>query len=325
MARQILLLIEKSTHCLSYYDTDCGKRLHTVPLPDFPHEFTLDAGRSIAWIGHYGVANSGSADIGGHEVMALDVARGRIIDRLSLGDRMNRPHGVGLDDHGRLYALSEGAGRIAVWDDPAKGGAPDRTVPVGGCKPHLFAVAGNGRRCYSMNLGSNDVTVFDPQDPSVPPVPISTGDKPEGRHLRADERVLFVTNRISETVVAIDTATLEIVAREQVSGDPVRIFHDPARGRLMTIDYLGKTISLLDDRNLKISTRVALDSRPISMSFDSGMQRAFVSMDSDEIHVLDLGELTVTQKFSTFREPDVSAIVMLDEQAEVIARFPPAS
>lgn len=325
MARQILLLIEKSAHCLSYYDADSGTRLHSVPLPDFPHEFTLDAGRAMAWIGHYGVTNSGSADAGGHEVMALDVARGRIIDRLSLGDGMNRPHGVGLDGQGRLYALSEGAGRIAVWDDPARGGAPDRTAPVGGLKPHLFAVTSDGRRCYSMNLGSNDVTVFDPRDASVTPVPISTGDKPEGRHLRADERMLFVTNRISETVVAIDTATLEIVAREHVSGDPVRIFHDPERERLMTIDYLGKTISLLDDRSLKITRRVALDSRPISMSFDSGMKRAFVSMDSDEIHVLDLGELTVTQKFSTFREPDVSAIVTLDEQAEAIAGSLPTS
>ncbi|RNF36272.1 YncE family protein [Paracoccus methylarcula] len=325
MARQILLLIEKSAHCLSYYDTGSGTRLHSVPLPDYPHEFTLDDRRAMAWIGHYGVANSGSADRGGHEVLALDIAGGRITGRLSLGKGLNRPHGVGMDGRGRLYALSEGAGRIAVWDDPGRGGAPDRTVPVGGEKPHLFAVTADGRRCYSTNLGSNDVTVFDPRDPGVTPVSIRTGDKPEGRLLRADEKMLFVTNRISETVVAIDTATFEILARESVSGDPVRIFHDPGRGRLMTIDYLGKTISLLDDRSLKISRRVALDSRPISMSFDHGMRRAFVSMDSDEIHVLDLDALTVTQRFATFREPDVSVIVTLDEQAEAVAGGSPAA
>lgn len=321
MARKILLLIEKSAHCLSYYDAESGARLHSVALPAFPHEFVLDMARGLAWIGHYGLANSRSTGSGGHEVIALDLARGRIIDRLSLGERMNRPHGVGLDGHGRLYALSEEAGMIATWDDPSSGGAPSRAVPVGGLKPHLFAVTGDGRRCYSMNLASNDVTVFDPRDSSVTPVAISTGEKPEGRHLRADEKVLFVTNRISETVVAIDTSTLEIVAREYVPGDPVRIFHDSGRGRLMTIDHLGQTISLLDDRTLQIVRRLELDSFPISMSFDYGMDWAFVSMDSDEIHVLDLATLAITRKFATLREPDVSAIITLDEHAKVISGY----
>lgn len=323
MARKVLLLIEKSAHCLSYYDAESGARLHSVSLPTFPHEFALDLARGVAWIGHYGLANSRSTGSGGHEVIALEMARGKIIDRLSLGARMNRPHGVGLDEHGRLYALSEEAGMLATWDDPSSGGAPNRKVSVGGLKPHLFAVTGDGKRCYSMNLASNDVTVFDPRDSSVTPVAISTGEKPEGRHLRADEKVLFVTNRISETVVAIDATTLEIVARENVSGDPVRIFHDPGRGRLMTIDHLGQTISLLDDRNLRTMRRVALDSFPISMSFDRGMERAFVSMDSDEIHVLDLSTLAITRKFATLREPDVSAIVTLDENAEAISGLAP--
>lgn len=320
MPKDVLLLIEKSAHRLSCYDIDGGELLHVVPLPEFPHEFTLNADRGIAYIGHYGVANSGSEDTGGHEVLALDVAAGRIVDRFSLGDGMNRPHGIGMDGMGRLYALSETAARIAIWDDPRKGGAPDRTAPTGGRKPHLFAVSRDGRRCYSMNLGSNDVTVFDPQDPSVTPVPVSTGEMPEGRLLREDEKLLFVTNRKSETVVALDTATLEITASENVPGDPVRIFHDRRRSRLMTVDYRGRSLTLLDDRSLKTIGRVELEVPPISLSFDKSMTRAFISTDANELHFLDLDRLAVTRKIPTGKEPDVSAIVSLDDDAAILSR-----
>lgn len=318
--RNILLLIEKSAHCLSYYDVESGERLHTVQLPDFPHEFTLNADRSIAYIGHYGVANSGSSDLGGREVIALDVAKGEIIDRFSLGEDMNRPHGIGMDEKGRLYALSEGAAKIAVWDTPSKGGAPDRTAPTGGLKSHLFALTKDGRRCYSMNLDSNNVTLFDPHDPYVTPVPIVTGEKPEGRLLRADERVLFVTNRTSETVVAIDTSSLEVTASADVAGDPVRIFHDTKRGRLMTINYQGRSVSVLDDQSLREMNRIELEAPPIAMSFDKETTQAFLSVDADKLHYLDLDQLAVSKTIETFAEPDVSAAVTLQADAPAISR-----
>lgn len=325
MPKDVLLLIEKSSHCLSYYDVPSGERLHTVQLPEFPHEFTLNADQSVAYIGHYGVINSGSTDQGGHEVLALDVARGEIIDRFSLGDGMNRPHGIGMDGQGRLYALSEGAGRMAVWDAPSKGGAPDRTAPTGGLKSHLFALTKDGRRCYSMNLDSNNVTIFDPHDPDVTPVPVSTGEKPEGRLLRADERVLFVTNRNSETVVAVDTSTLEITASASVPGDPVRIFHDTKRGHLMTINYRGRSVSVLDDQTLRELNRLELEAPPIAMSFDAAMGRAFLSVDADQLQFLDLDTLSISKTIPTYSEPDVSAVVTLNENAPVLSQEQPAS
>ncbi|MGO8301470.1 hypothetical protein ACC841_36380, partial [Rhizobium ruizarguesonis] len=78
-----------------------------------------------------------------------------------------------------------------------------------------------------------------------------------------------------------------------VPGDPVRIFHDEKRGRLMTIDYVGKTISLLDDKTLKTQCRVSIDAAPISMSLDGDLRSAFVSVDANQVHVLDLDTLHI--------------------------------
>nr|WP_067288807.1 hypothetical protein [Marinobacterium profundum] len=323
--RKVLLLIEKSSNCLSYYDVESGKRLHTVDLPDFPHEFVLTADGSRVYIGHYGVINSGSTGDGGNEILALDVAAGKIADRFSCGEGMGRPHGIGLDGNGRLYALSETASTLLVWDNPAKGGAPDRSAPSGGVKSHLFAITRDGNTCYSMNLASNDVTRFNPQDTSIAPVSLNTGEKPEGRLLRADEKMLYVANRGSETLVAIDTVSFSVVASTSAPGDPVRIFHDSRRGRLMTINYGGKSVSVFDESSLERVGGIDLQAAPVAMSLDPEMKHAYLSVDDNMLHIVDLDTLAISQSIYTHEEPDVSAIVMLADDCNAIANGTPRS
>lgn len=321
--RKVLLLIEKSSDCLSYYDVESGERLHTVDLPSFPHEFVVTADGSRVYIGHYGVINSGSTDQGGNEILALDVAAGKIVDRFSCGEGMGRPHGIGMDGNGRLYALSETAATLLVWDNPKKGGAPDRSAPSGGLKSHLFAVTADGNICYSMNLVSNDVTRFNPQDASITPVSLSTGEKPEGRLLRADEKVLYVANRGSETLVAVDTESFSVVASTSAPSDPVRIFHDTLRGRLMTINYGGKSVSVFDESTLERVGGIDLHAAPVAMSLDPLMDKAYLSIDDNMLHIIDLNTLSIIKTIHTHEEPDVSAIVMLADDSHAIAKGTP--
>ena len=74
MSKEILLLVEKCSHCFSYYDIDSGTRLHSVQLPDFPHEFVVDAAQRYAYIGHYGVETSGHLGAGGTSIFQIDIA-----------------------------------------------------------------------------------------------------------------------------------------------------------------------------------------------------------------------------------------------------------
>ncbi len=317
--RETLLLVEKSSHCLSYYDTETGERLKTVALPDFPHEFVLNREKTIAYIGIYGVVNSGSPDKGGHSVVALDVASGTILHTLDLGAENNRPHGLDMDGEGRLYVMAEGSSELLVWDTPETQGLYSRQAPSGGEKSHLFALAKDGRKAYSINLDSNDVTLFDPFDPSLKPIKIETGERPEGRLLRGDEKVLFVTTRTSETLAAIDTKSLKVVAEVSCPGDPVRVFHDTKRNRLMTINYGSKSIGIFDDETLAVVDRIELTHAPIALSFDAVLDRAFLSVDDNKLHIVNLDTLEILKTIQTFDEPDVSATVQLPESAPVFA------
>src|SRR5580765_2722512 len=54
-SKQTLLLVQKCAHTFSFYDLASGKPEKHIVLPNFPHEFTVDPQRKLAYVGHYGI------------------------------------------------------------------------------------------------------------------------------------------------------------------------------------------------------------------------------------------------------------------------------
>lgn len=303
-----LMLIQKSSHALSFYDLATGEEKDRIGFPDYPHEFIVDGANEFAYVGHYGVHNSSIDGDGGNTIFVVNIAERLIVSKLNCG-KHGRPHGIDMDAEGGLYVLSELSNRLLYKRNPQEGGQFDHGVPTGGEKSHLFALCRDGKRAFSMNLVSNDVTVFDPHDASVTPVSIRTGEKPEGRHLRADEKVLFVTNRISNTVSVVDTTSLTVSLEFATPDDPVRIYHDEKRDRLITANFGASNISIFDAKDGKELHRLEMPAAPIAASFDAGFDHVFVSVDCDQLKVVDLETAQVVRTLDTLKEPDVSYIL----------------
>ena len=206
MRPDTLLLVEKCSHCFSWYDIESGERLRSLKLPEFPHEFVTDREQRYAYVGHYGVETSGHVGPGGHSIFQIDIRAAQLVRSIDLWP-FNRLHGLQMDEQDRLYALSEEKGTLLVLERPTVDQAPARAVPSGGLKSHLFALTRDGRTAYCMNLLSHTVTQVRPWDPLFAPVACHPGQKPEGYCLSDDERTLFVSNRWSNTLCAIDTET----------------------------------------------------------------------------------------------------------------------
>src|SRR4051812_39917186 len=96
MSRETLLLIEKCSHCFSWYDIVTGELLHSLQLPDFPHEFVTDSANRYAYVGHYGVETSGHVGDGGHSVFQIDIAQRVLVRTINLAP-YNRIHGIQID------------------------------------------------------------------------------------------------------------------------------------------------------------------------------------------------------------------------------------
>jgi len=309
MSRDTLLLVEKCAHCFSWYDLESGERMRTLQLPDYPHEFVTDRAEQFAYVGHYGVENSGVTGPGGHSILQIDIRSAQLVRSINLYP-FNRIHGLQIDEQDRLYALSEEKATLLVLDHPTTDLAPQRAVPTGGIKSHLFALTRDGQTAFCMNLLSHTVTKVRPWDPLFQPLACQPGQKPEGYCLSADEATLFVSNRWSNTLVAIDTATMAVRHRAPSRDDVTRIYRkDDAQ--LFTSNYGDRSLSVVDPITLEETGYVKLDARAIALSFHPVKPLAFISLDDDRVAVLDTDALRIVRFIATQREPDVSKVVML--------------
>ena len=309
MARDTLLLVEKCSHCFSWYDIASGERLRSVQLPNFPHEFVTDRAERYAYVGHYGVETSGHVGEGGHSLLQIDIRSSELVRSIDLSP-FNRIHGLQMDDQDRLYALSEEKSTLLVLEQPAIDTAARRAVPSGGIKSHLFALTQDGKTAFCMNLLSHTVTKVKPWDPLFAPVACHPGQKPEGYCLSADEKTLFVSNRWSNTLSAIDTDTMAVRYSAASREDVTRIYRS-ADGRLFTSNYGDRSISVVDPQTLQETAYLKLDGRAIALTFHPFQALAFISLDSDRVAVLDINTLKILRFIATQKEPDVSKVVVL--------------
>lgn len=305
--KEILLLVEKSSHAFSYYDIASGERIRSIALPDYPHEFVVDARQRYAYVGHYGVETSGHKGEGGHVVFIIDLALGAHVGNIDCSP-YNRLHGMQIDEQDRLYVLSEDKATLLVFDQPQRGEAISRAVPTGGIKSHLFALSRDGEHAYAMNLLSHTVTHVKPHDACFAPVAVSPGAKPEGYCLSADESILYVSNRLSGTISMIATATMTVLKSAPSRHDATRIyrFRD---GRLLVTNYGDRSLSLFDPDTLEELAYVPAGARPIALSFHPLRDQAFVSLDDNRVGVFDLASLTFQRYIHTQLEPDVSRVI----------------
>ncbi|RFO94749.1 hypothetical protein DIC66_21985 [Rhodoferax lacus] len=309
MARDTLLLVEKCSHCFSWYDIESGERLRSLQLPDYPHEFVTDSAEHYAYVGHYGVETSGHVGEGGHSLLQIDIRSSQLVRSIDLSP-FNRIHGLQMDAQDRLYALSEEKSTLLVLEQPATDTAPRRAVPSGGIKSHLFALSRDGQTAYCMNLLSHTVTKVKPWDPLFAPLACHPGQKPEGYCLSADEQTLFVSNRWSNTLSAIDTASMT-VKYEAPSRDDVTRLYRANDGRMFTSNYGDRSLSVVNPATLQETAYLPLGGRCIALTFHPTKPLAFVSLDSDRVAVLDLTELKILRYIATQKEPDVSKVVLL--------------
>ena len=308
--RQTLLLVQKCAHTFSFYDLASGQAEKHIVLPNFPHEFTVDPVRRLAYVGHYGIETASHlGEMGGHSVFVIDLERREHVHTLNLWP-FYRPHGLTVDAQGRLFVMSEAHNTLLRFSDPVHRHVPDLAVASGGYKTHLFALTRDAETAYALNLLSNTVTKIKPNDPTFTPVAMVPGPVPEGNVLSADESLLYVANRGDDTLVAVDTASMRVVAQGKTRRDPNRVYRFQAadgQDRLLTTNSGEHSLSVYDTA-LKELRCLELPSNPLALSLHPGERSAFISFQDETVRRLDLDSFEFSQSIKTLREPDSSYV-----------------
>lgn len=308
--QETLLLVQKCAHTFSFYDLATGQAQKHIVLPNFPHEFTVDPVRQLAYVGHYGIETASHlGDVGGHSVFVIDLQRREHVHTLNLWP-FYRPHGLTVDGQGRLFVMSEAHNTLLRFSDPVNRHVPDLAVPSGGYKTHLFALSRDAETAYALNLLSNTVTKIRPNDPTFTPVAMVPGPVPEGNVLSADEKLLYVANRGDDTLVAVDTQTLQVVARGKTRRDPNRVyrFRGPDGQDLLMTTNSGEHSLSVFGLDLQERRCLALPSNPLALSLHPTERAAFISFQDETVRRLNLDSFEFTQTLKTLREPDSSYV-----------------
>ncbi|MEV0700273.1 YncE family protein [Saccharopolyspora sp. NPDC050389] len=304
----VLAVVEKSSHAVSFYDTSTGRRQDSIALPHYPHELAADSRRRLGYVGHYGVRMSSDTGEGGAAVFVLDLAARKLIRTVDLRP-FNRIHGVGTDARDRLYALSEAKATLLGFDDPPTDQEPTRAVPTDGVKTHLFAISRDGERAYVTGLLSHTVSLVRPYDPVARPVVMTPGERPEGLCLSHDERTLYVGARRSHRLVALDAHRMTVRTTVPVPGDPLRVYARPDGVVLMT-DIADNSLTAFTP-DLRRLWSLRLPGTPSAVSFHPNAALAYVSQlgGGDQVSIVDLESRSIVGGFTTGREPDSSVLL----------------
>ena len=297
-----LLVIEKNAHALGYYSLQSGARTHSVELAPYPHEFVVDAQGRYAFVGIYGVEFATQIGQGGSHIAVIDLHQGKQVHQVECAP-YNRLHGMGMDRQGRLYALSEEKSVLLVVDNPGKDARPTSAVATGDVKPHMFALTRDGERAYVTALLSNTLPRVRPHDPVAPVLRASTGRMPEGVCLSPDERTVLVSNRRSTSLVAMDSGTLKVLRTATTRGDALRAYW--LGDEIITSNLQDQSVTFFSP-DLKETARVALDGRPIGISFNPSGTLAFVSVGPDKLVVMDVKARRIVSRFETRPGVDLS-------------------
>lgn len=311
--RWTAVLVEKFGHSFSAYDLQTGARRFTVPLPEYPHEFAIDRDRLLGYVGHYGVQTFAHPGDGGAAVIAVDLVRGERHGVLGCAP-WHRIHGLQLDARGRVYAMSERDNMLLVFEVPSSRHTPDRAVPSGGVKSHLFVLSRDGQRAYVTSLLSHTVTLVHPHDATRQPLAAHAGRRPEGCCLSPDEAMLYVASRDEHRITRLDAHTLAELGTAATGEDPTRLYWSPCK-RLIALNYGERSLRFFDPYTLAELARVDTGAKPIALAFhpaDPG--RAWLALNDNSVGVLDLRTLTLRHAFATGKEPDGLAILALPRE-----------
>lgn len=303
----VMVLVEKDTPAVGFYQLPEGRALAHIPLATQPHEIVADTQGQFAYVAQYGVGKWLAPGEGGHQVFVIDLKARKVARTLDLTP-YHRLHGIRMDAAGRLYVLSETDSVMIRFDNPSQDEYPSQIVPVGGTRSHYFVLKKNGSRAYIADTLSGMIIMIDPHDPTFVPVKKLIGQAPEGACLSPDEQTFYVIDRYKGMLHAFDASTLAIKQTVQLRGEAVRVVSLPD-GRLIVSNQADKSLSLLNRDTLKEEKHLPLEAAAPGLNLSRTGQVLYASLESNKVLEIDIASWRIAGVFVTGKAPDAAVII----------------
>jgi DNA-binding beta-propeller fold protein YncE len=206
----LLLVANQGDKNISVVDTISNRQVATISedLADvWGHEIAASPDGRFAYLPIYGNSGVGHPGIDGHELLVIDVASRKIIDKVDFG-RGVRPHCVVYDPVRKLlYVTTELVNSITIIDPATLKIVGE--IPTTQPQSHMLAISHDGRRGYTANVSPGSVSVLDmAARKTIAVIPISGNTQRIA--VSRDDKLVFTSDQTKPQLAVIDTATNKI-------------------------------------------------------------------------------------------------------------------
>lgn len=303
----LLLVCNKHEDTMSFVDPATLQPVDKIPTGPNPHEIVLSTDRRFAYLSNYAPP--------GNTISVIDLVRRNHVKQISTGD-YGRIHGAAMAPDGKHAYFTAGQSAYVVEVDTVTH-AVTRAIPTHGKISHMVLVSPDGKRLYTANIVTENVSVIDRASGElITQVPCGKGA--EGMCFTPDGKHLWVGNQEAGSITIIDTSSNTAVETFPCPGMPVRIRFTVDGQRVLVASWtdIGELVVLEADSHKELK-RLPVGRQAIGLELSPDGTRAFVGSEhEDGVHVIDLDTLSLAGVIKTGNGSDAMAWWISPEQPQ---------
>ena len=292
-----LVITNKAPATATIIDVGSGTVLATLPTGQGPHEIVMSRDGATAIVTDYG------AQVPGSTLTVIDVPGMRVARTIALGE-YRRPHGIVMLPGDSLVAVTVEASRAVLVVHVGRGEIVRvaRTEQLGS---HMVGVAGDGRRAWTGNIGSNTISELDLATGALVRS-IAVPAQPEAINVTPDGGEVWVGSNATGVVSVVNTSSGTVIPAATGLGWPYRVAYTPDTSLALIPDLRGETLRFVDRRTHVERHRIALPgAAPQGIAITPDGRHAFLSFSAKgTIAVIDIATQRVLREIAAGDTPD---------------------
>ena len=272
----LLLVANQSDRSLSVIDPAAGKQVAAIAEGEITgHEVTVSPDGRTAYVPIYGDSGVGRPGTDGTVMEVIDVASRTITSKLDFGHGV-RPHCPKFNPRdGLLYVTTELDKTVTIIDPKTL--KIVGTVPTGQPESHMLAIARDGRRGYTANVGPGTVSVLDlVARKTVAVIPISGAT--QRISLSNDDRWAFTADQTKPQLAVIDTSTNKVKQWIPLPAIGYGTAATPDGRWLLAAMEPAKQIVVVDLKSMQVARTIDVPASPTEIVISPDGKSAYASM-----------------------------------------------
>jgi len=298
-----LLVAQKGDTSLAIVDPVAGTRIASVDEGAITgHEVAGSPDGRLAVVPIYGNSGVGKPGTDGKSIVVIDIASHKIVGNVEF-DHGVRPHcAVFGPKDGMLYVTTEIDHSVTIVDP--KTWKIVGAIPTGQPESHMLAIAHDGRRGYTANVGPGTVSVLDMEArKTLAVIPVS--GETQRIAISNDDRWVFTADQTKPQMAVIDTATNTVKTWVPLSGLGYGA-SATKDGRWLLMPIPAKNVvDVVDLKTMRVARSVAVGANPQEVLAEPGGKVAYVScIGANRVDEIDLANWKVARSIATGKGTD---------------------